>query len=110
MPAISTSRPTERDDLMALLDDSPTLNSVEIELRTARRPTAIWVLKNLTLVGESHPHHRSSTSATGNAPRNRSSSTPTTTSLTHLPNRKLFTDRLDAEPSRTRAARTSRWR
>jgi len=70
-------RRTERTDILSLLSDSPTLNSVEVEL-TKKDGQKIWVLTNLTLVGN-RTTLPSSTSAIESAPRNRSSFTPTTT-------------------------------
>src|SRR5258708_4445139 len=47
-------RRTERTDILSLLSDSPTLNSVEVEL-TKKDGQKIWVLTNLTLVGNLIP-------------------------------------------------------
>ncbi|HUP47756.1 MAG TPA: EAL domain-containing protein [Thermoanaerobaculia bacterium] len=90
------ARPVEHDELMAMVRDAGSVNSVEVELLKADS-TTVWLLQNLVIVGE-----RESTAV---------HSTVVDISdrklaeeqiefhayhdvLTNLPNRKLFTDRL----------------
>jgi diguanylate cyclase (GGDEF)-like protein/PAS domain S-box-containing protein len=96
------ARPAQRTDLMSVLDDSPTLNSVELELRK-KDGQAIWGLMNLTLVGD-----RIHTTVVDISDRKRAEEQIEFHAyhdvLTHLPNRKLFTDRLTQSISRARRA------
>ncbi|MDQ3283048.1 MAG: EAL domain-containing protein, partial [Acidobacteriota bacterium] len=99
---------SEAEELTMLLRSVGTLNSVEIELRRADR-RALWVLENLVLVGDGD---RSVVHATvvDISDRKRAEEQIEFHAyhdvLTHLPNRKLFTDRL--RHSLTRAKRNNR--
>jgi len=96
------ARPAQRTDLLSLLDDSRTLNSVELELRK-KDGQAIWGLMNLTMVGD-----RIHTTVVDISDRKRAEEQIEFHAyhdvLTHLPNRKLFTDRLTQSISRARRA------
>jgi len=93
-------RPAERTELLSMLHDSQTLNSVEVELRK-KDGTSIWALKNLTLVGD-----RVHTTVVDISDRKRAEEQIEFHAyhdvLTNLPNRKLFTDRLTQSISRAR--------
>jgi diguanylate cyclase (GGDEF)-like protein/PAS domain S-box-containing protein len=86
------ARPVERDELAAMLRDATSLNSVEVELRR-KFGAPLWVLQNLTLAGEAvhmtvvdiSDRKRAEEQIEFHAYHD---------VLTHLPNRKLFTDRL----------------
>jgi len=97
-------RPIEHHEVTELLRDALTLNSVEIELqrKDGRR---VWVLQNLTLSGE-----RVHITLVDISDRKRAEEQIEFHAyhdvLTHLPNRKLFTDRLSL--SVTHARRTHR--
>ena len=86
------ARPVERDELAQMLRDVTSLNSVEVELRR-KLGAPLWVLQNLTLAGESvhmtvvdiSDRKRAEEQIEFHAYHD---------VLTHLPNRKLFTDRL----------------
>jgi diguanylate cyclase (GGDEF)-like protein/PAS domain S-box-containing protein len=93
-------RPEERTELVAVLADAPTLNSVEIEMirKDGRR---MWALTNLTLVGD-----RIHSTVVDISDRKRAEEQIEFHAyhdvLTMLPNRKLFTDRLTHSLSRAR--------
>ena len=94
------ARPVEREELAGMLRDAMTLNSVEVELRRKAGPP-LWVLQNLTLAGESvhmtvvdiSDRKRAEEQIEFHAYHD---------VLTHLPNRKLFTDRLMQNITRAR--------
>ncbi len=94
------ARPSQRMDLMSLLGDSPTLNSVELELRK-KDGQAIWGLMNLTMAGD-----RIHSTVVDISDRKRAEEQIEFHAyhdvLTHLPNRKLFADRLTQSISRAR--------
>jgi diguanylate cyclase (GGDEF)-like protein/PAS domain S-box-containing protein len=94
------AKPSQRTDLMSVLGDSPTLNSVELELRK-KDGQSIWGLMNLTMVGD-----RIHTTVVDISDRKRAEEQIEFHAyhdvLTHLPNRKLFTDRLTQSISRAR--------
>jgi diguanylate cyclase (GGDEF)-like protein/PAS domain S-box-containing protein len=96
------AKPAQRTDLLSLLDDSRTLNSVELELRK-KDGQSIWGLMNLTMVGD-----RIHTTVVDISDRKRAEEQIEFHAyhdvLTHLPNRKLFTDRLTQSISRARRA------
>ena len=102
------ARPIEFDELRAMLHDSPTLSSVEVELHNARG-TSIWVLQNLVLVGRGDSEALHAT-LVDISDRKRAEEQIEFHAyhdvLTHLPNRKLFNDRL--QHSVTRARRTGK--
>jgi diguanylate cyclase (GGDEF)-like protein/PAS domain S-box-containing protein len=99
---------SEAEELTALLRSVRTLNSVEIELRRADR-RALWVLENLVLVGDAESGVVHAT-VVDISDRKRAEEQIEFHAyhdvLTHLPNRKLFTDRL--RHSLTRAKRNNR--
>jgi diguanylate cyclase (GGDEF)-like protein/PAS domain S-box-containing protein len=99
---------SEADELIALLRSAGTLNSVEIELRRDDGRT-LWVLENLVLVGDGDAAEIHAT-IVDISDRKRAEEQIEFHAyhdvLTHLPNRKLFTDRL--RHSITRAKRTSK--
>ncbi len=99
---------TEFDEIASLLGGVGTLNSVEIELRRADG-TPIWVLENLVLVGDSMSGVIHAT-VVDISDRKRAEEQIEFHAyhdvLTHLPNRKLFTDRL--RHSLIRSKRTGR--
>jgi diguanylate cyclase (GGDEF)-like protein/PAS domain S-box-containing protein len=86
------ARPVERDELALMLRDATSLNSVEVEL-CRKNGAPLWVLQNLTLAGEAvhmtvvdiSDRKRAEEQIEFHAYHD---------VLTHLPNRKLFTDRL----------------
>jgi diguanylate cyclase (GGDEF)-like protein/PAS domain S-box-containing protein len=94
------ARPVERDELAAMLRDATSLNSVEVELRR-KLGAPLWVLRNLTLAGEAvhmtvvdiSDRKRAEEQIEFHAYHD---------VLTHLPNRKLFTDRLMQNITRAR--------
>jgi diguanylate cyclase (GGDEF)-like protein/PAS domain S-box-containing protein len=94
------ARPVERDELAGMLRDVMSLNSVEVELRR-KFGTPLWVLQNLTLAGEAvhmtvvdiSDRKRAEEQIEFHAYHD---------VLTHLPNRKLFTDRLMQNVTRAR--------
>ena len=98
-------RPGERSDLLSLLRDSTTLNSVEVEL-LKKDGNPIWALMNLTAVGD-----RIHTTVVDISDRKRAEEKIEFHAyhdvLTHLPNRKLFTDRLTHSLSRARRSSKS---
>ena len=100
MPASCTSGLRERAELLSMLHDAQTLNSVEVELRK-KDGQSIWALKNLTLVGD-----RVHTTVVDISDRKRAEEQIEFHAyhdvLTNLPNRKLFTDRLTQSISRAR--------
>ncbi len=93
-------RPGQRTDLLSVLRDSTTLNSVELEL-LKKDGRSIWGLMNLTLVGD-----RIHTTVVDMSDRKRAEEQIEFHAyhdvLTKLPNRKLFTDRLTQSLSRAR--------
>jgi diguanylate cyclase (GGDEF)-like protein/PAS domain S-box-containing protein len=93
-------QPSQRTDLMGVLTDSPTLNSIELELRK-KDGQSIWGLMNLTIVGD-----RIHTTVVDISDRKRAEEKIEFHAyhdvLTNLPNRKLFTDRLSQSISRAR--------
>ncbi len=96
------ARPSQRMDLLSVLGDSLTLNSVELELRK-KDGQAIWGLINVTMAGE-----RIHTTVVDISDRKRAEEQIEFHAyhdvLTHLPNRKLFADRLTQSISRARRA------
>ncbi|HEV7923151.1 MAG TPA: EAL domain-containing protein [Thermoanaerobaculia bacterium] len=101
-------RRIERDELAEMLDDVTMLNGVEIELRR-KDDTHVWVLQNLVLVGERDSAVIHAT-LVDISDRKRAEEQIEFHAyhdvLTHLPNRKLFTDRLTQ--ALTRARRSGR--
>jgi diguanylate cyclase (GGDEF)-like protein/PAS domain S-box-containing protein len=93
-------RTSDRDDIVEMLRDSTTLNSVEVELRK-QDAQSMWALMNLTLVGE-----RIHATVVDISDRKRAEEQIEFHAyhdvLTNLPNRKLFTDRLTHTLSRAR--------
>jgi diguanylate cyclase (GGDEF)-like protein/PAS domain S-box-containing protein len=87
---------SEAEELTALLRSAGTLNSVEVELRRADK-RVLWVLANLVLVGDSISGVVHAT-VVDISDRKRAEEQIEFHAyhdvLTHLPNRKLFTDRL----------------
>jgi diguanylate cyclase (GGDEF)-like protein/PAS domain S-box-containing protein len=98
-------RPGERSDLLSLLRDSTTLNSVEVEL-LKKDGNSMWALMNLTAVGD-----RIHSTVVDISDRKRAEEKIEFHAyhdvLTHLPNRKLFTDRLTHSLSRARRSSKS---
>ena len=90
------ANPSEADELTALLRSAGTLNSVEVELRRADK-RVLWVLSNLVLVGDAASGVVHAT-VVDISDRKRAEEQIEFHAyhdvLTHLPNRKLFTDRL----------------
>ncbi|MDP9190820.1 MAG: EAL domain-containing protein [Acidobacteriota bacterium] len=99
---------SESDELTMLLRSAGTLNSVEVELRRADN-RVVWVLSNLVLVGDAITGVVHAT-VVDISDRKRAEEQIEFHAyhdvLTHLPNRKLFTDRL--RHSLTRAKRNNR--
>jgi diguanylate cyclase (GGDEF)-like protein/PAS domain S-box-containing protein len=102
------ANPSEAQELMHLLRSVGTLNSVEIELRRADG-RVLWVLENVVLVGDERAAVVHAT-VVDISDRKRAEEQIEFHAyhdvLTHLPNRKLFTDRL--RHSLTRAKRNNR--
>ncbi|HEX2123531.1 MAG TPA: EAL domain-containing protein, partial [Thermoanaerobaculia bacterium] len=102
------TRGEESGELTALLGSVGTLNSVEVELRRADG-RSLWVLENLVLVGDSISGVVHAT-VVDISDRKRAEEQIEFHAyhdvLTHLPNRKLFTDRL--RHSLTRAKRAAK--
>jgi diguanylate cyclase (GGDEF)-like protein/PAS domain S-box-containing protein len=102
------ARPEECDELSTLLGNAGTLNSIELELRRADG-APLWVLQNLVLVGQGSSGVVHAT-VVDISDRKRAEEQIEFHAyhdvLTHLPNRKLFTDRL--RHSMTRSKRTGR--
>ena len=96
----------EADELTALLRGVGTLNSVEIELRRSDR-RALWVIENLVLVGDPATGVVHAT-VVDISDRKRAEEQIEFHAyhdvLTHLPNRKLFTDRLRHALTRAKRA------
>jgi diguanylate cyclase (GGDEF)-like protein/PAS domain S-box-containing protein len=101
-------RRTERDELIQLLLDAQTLNGVEVEMRRSDG-ARVWVLQNLALVGRGETAMVHAT-VVDISDRKRAEEQIEFHAyhdvLTHLPNRRLFTDRLAL--SITRARRSGR--
>ena len=99
---------SEADELAMLLGGVGTLNSVEIELRRADR-RALWALENLAVIGTG-PAAVVHATVVDISDRKRAEEQIEFHAyhdvLTHLPNRKLFTDRL--RHSLTRAKRNNK--
>jgi diguanylate cyclase (GGDEF)-like protein/PAS domain S-box-containing protein len=97
-------RQHEREELIALLQDAKSLNSVEVELRR-RDGNRLWVLQNLILVG-SGPDAVIHSTFVDISDRKRAEEQIEFHAyhdvLTGLPNRKLFTDRLTLSLTRSR--------
>src|ERR1019366_7145753 len=91
---------SDRDDIVEMLRDSTTLNSVEVELEK-QDGQSMWALMNLTMVGE-----RIHSTVVDISDRKRAEEQIEFHAyhdvLTNLPNRKLFTDRLTHSLSRAR--------
>jgi diguanylate cyclase (GGDEF)-like protein/PAS domain S-box-containing protein len=102
------ANPSEAQELSTLLLSVGTLNSVEVELRRADQ-RVLWVLANLVLVGDG-PNGVVHATVVDISDRKRAEEQIEFHAyhdvLTHLPNRKLFTDRL--RHSLTRAKRNNR--
>ena len=98
------ARPVEREELTKMLLDSSRLVSVEIELRRANGSSA-WVLQNLSLVGEG-PTAAVHMTVVDISDRKRAEEQIEFHAyhdvLTRLPNRRLFTDRLQQAITRAR--------
>jgi diguanylate cyclase (GGDEF)-like protein/PAS domain S-box-containing protein len=94
------ARPEERVELMTMLRDASSLNSVEVELRR-KNGEPLWVLQNLTLAGD-----RVHMTVVDISDRKRAEEQIEFHAyhdvLTQLPNRKLFTDRLMQNITRSR--------
>jgi diguanylate cyclase (GGDEF)-like protein/PAS domain S-box-containing protein len=97
-------RPHEREELLSMLQDVKSLNSVEVELRR-RDGRHLWVLQNLILVGSGEDAVIHSTFV-DISDRKRAEEQIEFHAyhdvLTGLPNRKLFTDRLTLSLTRSR--------
>jgi diguanylate cyclase (GGDEF)-like protein/PAS domain S-box-containing protein len=95
---------SECDELTSLLSGVGTLNSVEVELRKADQER-LWVLQNLVLVGDTLTGVIHAT-VVDISDRKRAEEQIEFHAyhdvLTHLPNRKLFTDRLRNSLSRAK--------
>ena len=91
---------SDREDIVEMLRDSTTLNSVEVELEK-QDGQSMWALTNLTMVGE-----RIHSTVVDISDRKRAEEQIEFHAyhdvLTNLPNRKLFTDRLTHSLSRAR--------
>ncbi|HET7433630.1 MAG TPA: EAL domain-containing protein [Thermoanaerobaculia bacterium] len=102
------AKPHERTELVAMLNDASTLNSIEIEMRRADG-TPLWVLKNLVLIRDRTGAFVHAT-VVDISDRKRAEEQIEFHAyhdvLTHLPNRKLFTDRL--RQTLTRAKRSTK--
>ncbi len=99
------ARIEESDELGSLLASAGTLNSVEIELRRADG-MPIWVLQNLVQVDSGVVHATVVDISDRKRAEEQIEFHAYHDVLTHLPNRKLFTDRL--RHSMTRSKRTGR--
>ena len=102
------ARPVEHDELMILLGDAHSLNSVEIELRK-RDGSSVWLLQNLVIVGEretSVVHATVVDISDRKLAEEQIEFHAYHDVLTNLPNRKLFADRL--RQSMTHSRRSGR--
>ena len=99
------ARSEESEELTSLLTGAGTLNSVEIELRRADG-APLWVLQNLVLVESGVVHATVVDISDRKRAEEQIEFHAYHDVLTHLPNRKLFTDRL--RHSMTRSKRTGR--
>jgi diguanylate cyclase (GGDEF)-like protein/PAS domain S-box-containing protein len=97
-------RKVERDELASMLQDAGMLNGVEIELRRADG-ARVWVLQNLALVGQGE-HAMIHATVVDISDRKRAEEQIEFHAyhdvLTHLPNRRLFADRLALGINRAR--------
>jgi diguanylate cyclase (GGDEF)-like protein/PAS domain S-box-containing protein len=97
-------RPVERDEIAAMLQDAGMLNGVEIELRRLDG-ARVWVLQNLALVGQGENAFIHAT-VVDISDRKRAEEQIEFHAyhdvLTHLPNRRLFADRLALGINRAR--------
>ncbi|HEX7193023.1 MAG TPA: EAL domain-containing protein, partial [Thermoanaerobaculia bacterium] len=97
-------RRVERDELASMLQDAGMLNGVEIELRRGDG-ARVWVLQNLALVGQGENAMIHAT-VVDISDRKRAEEQIEFHAyhdvLTHLPNRRLFTDRLALGINRAR--------
>jgi len=97
-------RRVEREELMALLRDAQSLNGIEVELRRSDGQH-VWILQNLALVG-SGEHAMVHVTVVDISDRKRAEEQIEFHAyhdvLTHLPNRRLFTDRLGVSILRAR--------
>jgi diguanylate cyclase (GGDEF)-like protein/PAS domain S-box-containing protein len=98
------ARPIEREELALILQQAGTLQSVEVELQNAEGKS-VWVLQNLVLLGEGESSVIHAT-VVDISDRKRAEEQIEFHAyhdvLTGLPNRKLFTDRLNWSISRCR--------
>src|SRR5687768_4237189 len=99
------ARSEEADELGLLLASAGTLNSVEIELRRADG-MPLWVLQNLVVLDSGVVHATLVDISDRKRAEEQIEFHAYHDVLTHLPNRKLFTDRL--RHSMTRSKRTGR--
>ena len=98
------ARRVEREELMSLLQDAQSLNGIEVELRRDDGQH-VWILQNLALVG-SGEHAMVHVTVVDISDRKRAEEQIEFHAyhdvLTHLPNRRLFTDRLGVSLLRAR--------
>ncbi|HKO00554.1 MAG TPA: diguanylate cyclase, partial [Thermoanaerobaculia bacterium] len=103
------ARPVERDELSQILQQAGTLQSVEVELQNASGKS-VWVLQNLVLLGDGESAIIHAT-VVDISDRKRAEEQIEFHAyhdvLTGLPNRKLFTDRLNWSISRSRRSSRS---
>jgi len=97
-------RRIEREELASMLRDATNLNGVEVEFRR-KDGSHVWVLQNLVLVGQSESAVIHAT-VVDISDRKRAEEQIEYHAyhdvLTHLPNRRLFTDRLAVNLTRAR--------
>jgi diguanylate cyclase (GGDEF)-like protein/PAS domain S-box-containing protein len=98
------ARPVERDEITSILRDAGALSSVEVELHRADG-SSVWALQNLVLVGSGESAIMHAT-VVDISDRKRAEEQIEFHAyhdvLTHLPNRKLFVDRLRQNIARAR--------